>query len=339
MTATPRILAALAIAALGLIAARSAAAQTRVRYDNGWFFDGGHGYGPLAQDRGCFTRAKLEVTMDRGAGSSDTVSKIAAGAYDIGEADFSTMAQFDATHPDSKVIAIFIISDGAPQSIMTLKGSGITKPKDLVGKSIGDTVGEAARVLFPAFADANGIDPKSVTWVSIAPNLRPLMLVQKRADAIAGHLFVMQSGLTQLGVKPDDIVALRYSDWGVNTLGPSLITTSTWADAHPDAAKSFVRCIAEALKIEIVHPEAAVAAAKARNPSMVDEAVELAAQKDADSLVVTDNVRKNGLSHVTRDRLETTLKQVSGALKIPVPAIDRVWTDKYLPSAAVRKLD
>src|SRR5215831_14739528 len=78
-----------------------ASAQTRIRYNNGWLFGGGEAYAPLAQDRGCFAREKLDVTMDRGFGSTDTVTKIAAGTYDIGEADFNTMAQFNATHPES----------------------------------------------------------------------------------------------------------------------------------------------------------------------------------------------------------------------------------------------
>lgn len=333
-----RIVVSFAIAAIGLSVAGPSTAQTRIRYDNGWLFSGGNAYAALAQDRGCFARERLEVTMDRGFGSSDTVSKIAGGAYDIGEADFNTMSQFSAAHPESRIIAIFIISDGSPASIMALKRSGITKPQDLVGKTIGDPVGEAARVLFPAFAAANGIDPNAVTWISTAANLREQLLVQNRADAIAGHVFIMRTGLSLLGVKPEDTVALRYTDWGVNIFGPSLVTTATWAEAHPEAATSFVRCIAEALKAEIADPKAAVAAVKARN-SMLDEQLELAAQKFADTLVLTDNVRQNGLSHVTRDRLERTLKQVSGALGIPTPAPDRVWTDKYLPPAAELKVE
>jgi len=330
--------AALAIAVLGLVAAGPAAAQTHVRYDNGWLFDGGHAYGALAQDRGCFAREKLDVTMDRGFGSSDTLGKLAAGAYDVGEADFNTAAQFAATHPESRVIAIFIISDGSPASVMALKGHGIEKPQDLAGKSIADPVGEAARVLFPAFAAANGFDPKAVNWISIAPNLREQLLAQSRTDAIAGHVFVMRTGLSRLGIKPEDTVALRYADWGVNIFGPSLVTTTTWAEAHPEAATSFVRCIAEALKLEIADPQAAVAAVKARN-SMLEDQLEIVAQKFSDTLVLTDNVRKNGLSQVTRDRLESALKQISAALGIPTPAADRVWTDKYLPPAAELKVD
>jgi len=336
MTPTFRIV-SFGLAVVVWAAAGPASAQTRIRYDNGWLFDGGHAYGALAQDRGCFAREKLEVTMDRGMGSSDTLSKLAAGAYDVGEADFNTTAQFAATHPESGVVVIFVISDGSPASVMALKGHGIEKPQDLVGKSIADPVGEAARVLFPAFAAANNFDPGAVNWISIAANLREQLLAQSRTDAIVGHVFVMRTGLSRLGIKPQDTVALRYADWGVDIFGPSLVTTHAWAEAHRQAATSFVRCIAEALKIEIADPRGAVAAVKARN-SMLEDELEVEAQKFSDTLVLTDNVRKNGLSYVTRERLDRTLKQLSEALGVAMPPADRVWTERYLPPAAELKV-
>jgi len=333
-----RAIAGLALAVLGVVGLDQATAQTRIRYNNGWLFSGGEAYAPLAQDRGCFAREKLDVTMDRGFGSGDTVTKIAAGAYDIGEADFNNMAQFNAVRPQSPLIAVFIIADNSPTSVIAMKSSGITKPQDLVGKSIGDAIGESSRVLFPAFAKANHIDPNSVTWVNTAVNLREQLLPTKRADAIAGHMFTVQNGLLALGVKYEDTILFRYTDWGVNIFGAALVTTPSWAAAHADATKAFVRCIAEAIKVQFADPKAAIAAAKARN-SLLNEAIELASLSFTHSLVLTDNVRKNGLSYVTRERLERALAQVGEALGTPTPPPDQVWTDKYLPPASVLKLD
>lgn len=326
------------LAALCLLGAGSAEAQTPVRYNNGWLFGGGEAYGPLAQDRGCFARERLDVTMDRGFGSGDTVSKIAGGAYDIGEADFNTMSQFTATHPDTPVIAIFMIGDRTAASVVALKSSGITKPQDLVGKRIGDAIGETSRVLFPAFAAANNLDPNAVTWVNTAVNIREQLLVQKRADLVAGHLFTLQSGLRLLGVKEDEITALRYADWGVNLFGAALVAKPSWAAAHAEATRSFVRCMAEAIKLQFADPQAALAAASARN-SMLEPNVELDNLKFLSTLVLTENTRKNGLSSVGRERLERSLKQLAGALEIPLPKADQVWTAEYLPPADVLKLD
>lgn len=320
------------------IGSDQARAQTHIRYDNGWLFDGGDAYAPLAQDLGCFAREKLDVTMDRGFGSTDTVTKVAAGTYDIGEADFNTMAQFNAKHPDSRAIAIFIINDGSASSVLAMKASGIAKPQDLVGKSIGDAVGETSRVLFPAFAKANNFDPNSVTWVNSAANLREQLLVRKRADAIAGHMFTMMDGLLALGVKYEETNVLRYSDWGVNIFGSALVANTVWLQGNSAAARAFVGCIADALKVQFTDPKIAIAAAKKRN-SMLNEAIELKSLNFENSLVFTANVRQNGLSHFTPNRLTSALAQVSDALGIPTPATDRVWTDKYLPPASVLKVE
>lgn len=315
-----------------------ALSQTRVRYDNGWQFGGGQLYAPLAQDLGCFTREKLDVTMDRGYGSTDTVTKIASGAYDIGEADFNTLAQFKGAHPQSKAIAIFIIDDASPASVLTLKTSGIRKPKDLVGKRIGDSIGEASRVLFPAFAKANNIDPNSVTWVSSSGDLREQLLVQKRADAIAGHVFTVMNGLLALGVKHEETQAFRYSDWGVHIFGASLVANTDWLQSHGDAAKAFVACIADALKAQLVHQKMAIAAAQKHN-TVLDEAIELANLRFENSLVFTDNVRKNGLSSVAPERITNALAQVADSVGLPPPPVDRVLTRKYLPPASVLKVE
>lgn len=330
------IVAAAALLAL-CIGSDQALSQTRIRYNNGWLFGGGELYAPLAQDLGCFAREKLDVTMDRGYGSTDTVTKIVSGAYDIGEADFNAMAQFNATHPESRAIAIFIIDDASAASVLAMKSSGITKPQDLVGKRIGDAVGETSRVLFPAFAKANKIDVNSVTWVNSAVNLREPLLVQKRADAIAGHMFTVLNGLLALGVKHEETNVFRYSDWGVNILGAALVANTDWLRANSDAAKAFVECIAIALKAESVHPKMAIAAAKKHN-SMLDEAIELANLNFEDSLIFTGNVRKNGLSYVTPERLTSALVQVSDSVGISPPPINRVWTQKYLPPASVLKV-
>jgi NitT/TauT family transport system substrate-binding protein len=131
---------------------------------------------------------------------------------------------------------------------------------------------------------------------------------------------------------------LRYSEWGVNIFGAALVANTDWLQANSDAAKAFVQCIANALKAQLVHPKMAIAAAKKHN-SMLDEAIELASLNFEDSLVFTDNVRKNGLSYITPERLTSALAQVSDSVGASPPPIDRVWTRKYLPPASVLKVE
>ncbi len=327
----------LAFAAGPLAGSRPAAAADAplpVKFVLDWAFEGAQSIWTLADQRGCYKKAGIAVTIDRGFGSGDTVSKVASGAYDVGVADFNTMVQFDAKTPDKALIAIFMISDGSPLSVVTFKKNNITKPQDLVGKRIADPVGEASRVMFPAFAKANHIDPNSVTWVTVAPDLRQPALYQGRADAAAGHMFTVYNGLRQLGVPADQIVVLRYANFGVDFYGNAIITTQAWASAHPAAAKAMVACAVEGIKASRADPKAAIESLKSRNP-LLKEDIERASLDFSNTIAIgTPSALKNGLSAVSQERLERTVKQATEAMNLPAPPIGELWTDKYLPPRA-----
>ena len=251
--------------------ARAAAGEVR----DGWAFEGSQSIWTIAEASGCFKRAGLNVTIERSFGSGDSVVKVASGTYDVGVSDFSTMVGFDGKNPDKRLIAFFMVSDRAPMSIVTKKSAGITKPADLIGKRIADSVTEASRVMFPAFAKANGIDPEKVDWVTISPDLRQQMLVRDQADALAGHMFTILTGLAAVGLKQDDTSVMLYDDWGVHFFGNALVATPAWIAAHPDAAKAFAACAAEGIKLSMANPQAAIDSLRPRN-TILNDSVELA---------------------------------------------------------------
>ncbi|MCR6669804.1 MAG: ABC transporter substrate-binding protein [Devosia ginsengisoli] len=72
------------------------------------------------------------------------------------------------------------------QSISSLTvDKPITEPSQLAGMTIAAPPGDSQRVMWPAFANANGIDQNSVTWINIEPTAKIAALAEKRAD---GHL-------------------------------------------------------------------------------------------------------------------------------------------------------
>ena len=321
---------ALAISIAFAPAAR-AADKTPIRFVLDWAFEAPQAIWAVDAESGCFGQSSLEVKMDRGFGSGDTISKVASGAYDIGVADFMSLVSYNASHPDSKLIATLVISKRAPTSVVTLKKNGISKPQDLVGKRIADAQGEASRVLFPAFAKANGIDPNSVTWVSVAPNLRQPILLKGEADAAAGHLFTITVGLRALGLKMEDIFVMPYAEWGLPTFGNSIIVKPEWAVGHADAMRAFVKCAIHAAKQTIANPTGAIAALKKYNP-LIDEKLELDALDFSNNkAVLTEDVKKNGISSFSPERLDQLLIKLSDALAIAKPAGNEVWSSAYLP--------
>jgi NitT/TauT family transport system substrate-binding protein len=333
-----RYLLALAVGTSLFGGAAQAADKTHVNFIMDWAFEGAQALWPAAAESGCFADNNLDVKIDRSFGSGDALSKLASGAYDIGVADFSSLINYDAAHPDDKIAAVFVISERSAMSIVTLKKYNIAKPQDLAGKKIADQQGEASRNMFPAFAKANNIDPNSITWVSVAPNLRQPILIKGDADAAAGHRFTILVGLRALGVKDDEVTIFPFADWGVRAFGNSVVVKKQWAAAHPDAMRGFLKCTASAIKLTIANPQQAIAWLKKYN-SLINEDSELQGLQFSNNLaIITDETKKNGLSTFSKARLDEILTQVSDALQIKKPAPDDIWDAEYLPPASELKL-
>jgi NitT/TauT family transport system substrate-binding protein len=333
-----RYLVALAIGTSLLSSAAHAADKTHVNFIMDWAFEGAQAIWPTAAESGCFADNDLDVKIDRSFGSGDALSKLASGAYDVGVADFSSLINYDAAHADDKIAAVFVISERSAMSIVTLKKYNINKPQDLVGKKIADQQGEASRNMFPAFAKANAIDPNSITWVSVAPNLRQPILVKGDADAAAGHRFTILVGLRALGVKDDEVTLFPYADWGVRAFGNSVVVKKEWAAAHPEAMRGFLKCTASAIKLSIAKPQQAITWLKKYN-SLINEESELQGLDFSNNLaIITDETKKNGLTTFSKQRLDEILTQVSDALQIKKPAADDIWDPDYLPPASELKL-
>ena len=330
------------IAALASIAINRTAAAAElvpIKFVTDWAWEGTQASWAVASETGCYGKAGLDVKTERGFGSGDAIAKVASGAYDIGVADFSSVVNYDSTHLTEKLVTVFIISDRALTSAEGMKKAGIFKPQDLNGKRIAGVQGDASRTLFPAFAKANGVDLKSIAWVTVAANLRQTAVYKGDADAVVGHLNTVVTGLRALGVQDSEMTIMPYADYGVRLYGNSVIVKPAWAAAHPDAMRSFVKCAIEGIRGTIRDPQGSIVMMR-KFSSMVDEQKELDALNFSTTRAVhTDDVKKNGLSDVTPERLEAALTQISDAMGIAKPAASDVWTSAYLPSRNERMIE
>jgi NitT/TauT family transport system substrate-binding protein len=321
-----------------LTTASGASAQT-VRFALDWALQGHNSIWFLAEDLGCFEREGVTIQIDRGFGSGDTVTKVAGGAYEMGFADINPLIEFQAQNPGSGAIAVLMLNDNSATSIITLRETGIETPKDLAGRTIAGPLGDASRRLFPIFATANDIDESAIEWLNVSPELREPTLAQGEADAVTGHTFVAAIGLEALGVPPEDIVLLRYPEWGAELYGSAVMAKPDFAEANPEIVASVVKCTIEATQAAIADPAASIAALKRRD-GLIDEAVELRRlQLALDGIIVTDVTREMGLGHVDAARLERTVEQAAAAFGVTAPPIDQLYTDDFLPPLDERRLD
>ncbi len=316
-----------------------AQAPTPVRFSLDWAFQGPQAPFLLAVERGYFAQEGINVTMDRGFGSGDVPLKIRAGTYDIGFADINPTIRLKAQEPGVDLIAVAILYDASPLAVMTLRRQNITRPADLVGKTLAAPEVDAGRQLFPAFARATGLALDSVRWMTVTPQLRETMLVQGQANAITGFTTSGILSLRAAGVADADMVTMRYQDFGVALLSSSILTTRAWAEANPRAVTGTLRAVIKGHLDAIANPDAAIAALVRRDP-LADPRIE----KDRmlmsiNELMLTPHVRSTGISEVDTTRLQAAIDTVRTSFNIerPLPAAD-IYDPKFLPPVAERRI-
>lgn len=313
----------------------TAHAQTPIKFQLDWRFEGPAALFLHPAAKGYFKSAGLDVAIDAGNGSGGTVTRVASGAYDMGFADLAALMEFHANNPDSpnKPVAVMMVYNNTPASVMALKKSGITKPADLTGKKLGAPVFDAGRRAFPIFAKANGVG--AVTWTAMDPTLRETMLMRGDIDAITGFTFTSLLNLEARGAKTSDVVVLPYPDYGVKLYGNVIIASPKLIKENPAAVKSFLTAFAKGAAEVIASPAVAIESVKARD-GIIDSKLETRRlQLAIDTVINSPDARAEGFGAINPGRLSLMASQVSDAFntKTRVSA-DAVWNGTMLPPAA-----
>ncbi|HQX60589.1 MAG TPA: ABC transporter substrate-binding protein [Burkholderiaceae bacterium] len=321
-----------------LLAANCSFAQaqtTPIKFILDWRFEGPAALFLTPLAKGYFKDAKLDVSVDAGNGSGGAVTRVAAGTYDMGFADLAALMEFHANNPDAsnKPVAVMMVYNNTPASVMALKKSGIQKPADLNGKKLGAPVFDAGRRAFPIFQKANGIT--SVTWTAMDPPLRETMLARGDVDAITGFTFTSLLNLEARGVKASDVVVLPYSDFGVKLYGNAIIVSPRLLKENPAAVKAFLLAFTKGARDVIAKPDDAIAFVKQRD-GIINVALEQRRLRLAiDTVINSPDARSEGFGQIVAPRLSLMASQVSDAFntKTRVDA-NAIWDGSLLPTRA-----
>ena len=314
--------------------ATHAQSMTPIKFQLDWRFEGPAALFLVPAAKGYFKDAKLDVAVDAGNGSGGAVTRVASGTYDMGFADLAALMEFNANNPDApnKPVAVMVVYNNTPSSVMALKKSGIKTPADLSGKKLGAPVFDAGRRAFPIFAKANGIT--NVAWTAMDPPLRETMLVRGDIDAITGFTFTSLLNLEARGVKTDDVVVLQYPDYGVKLYGNVIIASPKLIKENPAAVKAFLAAFAKGMKDVIADPKAAIETVKARDGIINTELETRRLQLAIDTVINSPDARAEGFGQIKAPRLALMASQVSDAFGTKTRINpDVIWNGSFLPSA------
>jgi NitT/TauT family transport system substrate-binding protein len=311
------------------------AQNTPIKFQLDWRFEGPAALFLTPAAKGYFKDAKLDVTVDAGNGSGGAVTRVASGAYDIGFADLAALMEFHANNPDApnKPVAVMMVYNDTPASVMALKKSGIKTPADLNGKKLGAPVFDAGRRAFPIFSKANNIT--GVQWTAMDPPLRETMLVRGDVDAITGFTFTSLLNIEARGVKAADVVVMPYPDFGVKLYGNAIIVSPKLIKDNPAAVKAFLVAFSKGMKDVIGNPAAAIQDVKARDGIINVELETRRLQLAIDTVINSPNARAEGFGQINGPRLSLMASQVSDAFNTKTRINpDTVWNGSFLPTKA-----
>jgi NitT/TauT family transport system substrate-binding protein len=329
------------LAAGGALAApRLARAQAaRVRFLLDWAFQSPNAFALVAREKGYFRQAGVDVTVDRGQGSGGVPVALAGGSYDMGYADLNPAIRFMTENPDRGIVAVAMLHDRSPLCAIVRADGPIRAPKDLEGKRLAAPDFDAGRQLFPAFAKAAGIDASKVAFISVTPALREPMLVRREADGVTGFVTTSALALKGIGLGHDRQRVMMYYDHGLNLYGGAILTTRRFLEANPDAVRGVTAAALKAFREGISNGQEMLDILKRVEP-LTDVALERERHEmSLERLILTDNVRANGISSVDMARMQTGIRAVEEAYGLPARLqAAQIYTPDFLPAAADRRV-
>ncbi|MBN9412190.1 MAG: ABC transporter substrate-binding protein [Burkholderiales bacterium] len=308
------------------------------KFNLGWKVEASGAGFLLAHQRGYYKDAGLDVAIDTGNGSAAAISLVGSGAYDVASADLSSMIEFNVANPQAALKAVAIQYDLNPNAIIVRRDGPIKKPSDLAGKTLLGQPFNASRKLFPVFAKAQGFDGSGVKWENVAPDIGDTRFVKGDFDGSAYFFFTGLLNLKARGMTPEQLTVFRFSDYGMKSYGNGLVANAKSME-QADAMRAFVKATTRGWIECIADPKAGGAAIKAREPLANQDIETERLQLIVDGTMKTPDVRANGWGAATPARLQATIDETVGAFGLKsTPTVADFFTDRFLPSAADRKL-
>ena len=243
------------IAAAAALIAAPAAAQQKIDFILNWVPGGDHAPYYYAKKLGWYQKAGIDLNLEPGKGSALATQKVGAGANPVGLADMGGVLVAKGKGADA--VAVFNVYANSPQGMYWLKSSGIKGVKDFPGKKIGNPAADGARVMWPALAKANGIDPKSVTWVNIDANAKLAALKAKTIDITTSFYNLHHVFKRELG---DDMGFLAWRDIGLNPYGNSVIVNADYLKKNRATVEKFTKVTQRAFAECVKQPKPCVQA-------------------------------------------------------------------------------
>ena len=298
----------------------------KVKFLLNWTIAADHSPYFVALEKGWYEEAGLDVEVIIGQGSGYSVTAIDAGTADIAIADAPVVFQYREQGAMAKIIGI--IFDNHPNSMYYWEDSGITKPQDLVGKTVAVPETDGHKVMWPAFAAMLGIDPDSVDFVNIESTAKVSALASKNADVV----FELLTGYPNFesAIPEGGFGNFLWADYGFQCYAHSYITSDDMIANDPETLKAFLDVTYRAWEYVLNNPEEAIdILAKYHSINTADV---LKALQIEYSFLKTENYKANGIGYIDAGKMQQTYDLVNTYQTELSFGVEDIYDDSFLPA-------
>jgi putative hydroxymethylpyrimidine transport system substrate-binding protein len=175
-----------------------------------WYPNANHAGLFLAKQRGYFAAAGLQVDLYTPSDPTTVLQTVGAGKDTFG-ISYQTDVLL-ARAQGVPVVSVAALVQHPLLAVMAKKEAGITRPRDLVGKTVGYPGIPSQEAFLATMLETDGAKLADVTLVNVSFNLVPA-LISGQADAVMGAYWTHETILAEREGYPVDV--LRVEQWGV----------------------------------------------------------------------------------------------------------------------------
>jgi len=289
-----------------VVIAAEKARETPVVIRLDFIIGGNHTPWFVAWEKGFYAKRGLNVTIQPGTGSADTIRAIAAGAADVGFANVSTaIVGRSRGAPTVSVAQLGFIA----VTVLWREEADIKGLKDLEGKSWAISPGQAQWFLMPALARINNLDFATIKIQETAPPLQPAALLAKKADFItmfrASNDEVAEMAATKQGIR---LKRIHMREAGLDIYGSALIVKEEDIKRRPEMIRAYVEGTMEGLRYTRDHQEEAMGILLKHKPELDKELTRIQIKNGVEEVFIPPESLASGYGYMKPDVMEKTVK-------------------------------
>jgi putative hydroxymethylpyrimidine transport system substrate-binding protein len=229
-----------------------------------WYPNSDHGGIYTAIQRGYLARRHVDLTARVPSDTSAQISLVASGHADFGITYETDLLDARAHH--IPVQSVMCIVQHPLNTVMALSASGISRPRQLAGHTVGVAGSPSDIPIISAMMGFDGSSVSKVRIVNVGYNLLTSLLARK-VDAVVGVYWTWEAiQARQLG---HPVNVMRVERWGVpNSCELVLVASEKTVRSQPSLIRDTVQALQAGYAFAENHPDAAWSALHSRFPSL-----------------------------------------------------------------------